>query len=502
VDRRPGSTIATIGAGVVIAVVAFLPRATALDHGMTVDEPLWVARSARFTDAILHGHFSRAFETGHPGVPTMWIGGLAQRTLPHGASLIERLARARLGLAIADVLLILAIWLMVRPLLGRRAAVFGALTLALDPFLIAHNRVLQLDGILALSMLAAFVALMNATRRTARTGAWLALSGAFAGIALLERAFFAGFLILAAIVVLQRSLVGLRGLKPWLLTAAVVFIGAWPALWVNPVHPLKLILTGSASSAADVTSSGFFLGRHVSPPGIVVYPVVAALRSTAFTLIAGLGATVWALRHRASDDQARLAGAFLCFGALFALAIGLGLKTADRYLLPALVAVDVAAAIGLVAAARRIGKALPAAAVTALALAAHAGPGLATHPLELSAYNWLAGGPFAARHAIVVGWGEGLEEAAKDLAKFPDAATATVATTRINGFAQFFPGRTIAMNDSELAKPGGVHSDYALFYISSLQIGRQDAIYSHFKNRKPVYTLKLDAITYVTVYRV
>ena len=501
-DRRPVSTIATIGAGVVIAVVAFLPRATALDRGMTVDEPLWVARSARFTDAVLHGHFSRAYETGHPGVPTMWIGGLAQRTLPHGATLIDRLARARLGLAIADVALILAIWLMARPLLGRRAAGLGALTLALDPFLVAHNRVLQLDGILALSMLASFVALMNATSRTVRPRTWLVASGAFAGIALLERALFAGFLALAAIVVLQRSVVGLRDLKPRLLAAVVLFVAAWPVLWVNPVHPLSLILTGSASAAGDVTSSGFFLGRQVSPPGFVVYPVVGALRTTAFTLPAGIAAIVWARRRRRADGDARLAGAFLCFGALFALAIGFGFKTADRYLLPSLVAVDVAAAIGLTAWMRRTKRTALAIGAAFLALAAHAAPGLATHPLELSAYNWLAGGPPAARHAIVVGWGEGLEEAAKDLAKVPGAATVTVAATRINGFAQFFPGRTIAMSDSDLAKPSGIHADYALFYVSSLQIGRQDAIFARFRDRTPVYTLKLDTITYVTVYRV
>jgi len=151
---------------------------------------------------------------------------------------------------------------------------------------------------------------------------------------------------------------------------------------------------------------------------------------------------------------------------------------------------------------RRIGRAVPAAALTALAVAAHAGPGLATHPYELSAYNWVAGGPVAARHAIVVGWGEGLEEAARDLSKLPGAAHVTVASTRLGGFQEFFAGRTIAMSQSDLATPKGAHADYALFYVSSLQIGRQDEIFARYRYRKPVYTLTLDSITYVRVYRV
>ena len=67
---------------------------------------LWLERSDRFVSAVTDARFGDAYTTGHPGVTTSWIAGIAQRTLPAGASLRERYARARLGMAIANVALL------------------------------------------------------------------------------------------------------------------------------------------------------------------------------------------------------------------------------------------------------------------------------------------------------------------------------------------------------------------------------------------------------------
>ena len=57
--------------------IALLPRAISLGTTMTADEHLWVARSLRFIEAIKAGDWAGTFQSGHPGVPTMWISGTA-----------------------------------------------------------------------------------------------------------------------------------------------------------------------------------------------------------------------------------------------------------------------------------------------------------------------------------------------------------------------------------------------------------------------------------------
>jgi hypothetical protein len=496
---RIRSRIALCILGLGIAVAAFLPRAIDLGTGFMIDEKLWLERSTHFIDAVADARFGDAFTTGHPGVTTMWIGGIALRTLPRDASLGERYRRARLGLAVADVALLLAIWLLARPLLGEAAAAAGTLLLAFDPFLLAHNRVLHLDGLQALAMTASFVALLRASREDSRR--MLLVSGALAGIAVLTKTLSA-FLVVPAIVVFARDGRGIRRrLLIWLGVAAGVFVLAWPVMWVRPWKGIALMVTGFARGANnDSDAGGFFLGRHVANPGPLFYPVVLALRSSILTLPAGVAASIWAIRRRRRDSTAAVAGAFLAFGLGFMIMMTLGIKTADRYLLPSLAALDLAVAVALVRSVRgRRALLVPA---LAAALALHAGPALALHPYELAHYNWAAGGPVGAQHALVIGRGEGLDEAARALDRLPGADGLTVASTRIAQFEEFFRGRTIHIEDSSLDHAGGEHADLVLFYISSIQVGRVPAVWARYRDRRPDYELIINGIPYVRVYRV
>ena len=504
-SSEPSSTrsrAALLLLGLVIAAVAFIPRAATLGEGFTVDEKLWVERSARFTNAVFDGDLARTAVSGHPGVTTSWVAGLAQRTLPRDAGLRDRYTRARLGVVIASVLLLVVIWLLARALVGEAAAATGAVVLALDPFLIGHNRVLQLDGIESLAMLGSVLALLGAVRRR-EDGRWLLVaSGVLAGLALLTRTLFAGILVLVVLRVLLRDGLGVwRRFALWAGVAVVVYVALWPALWVDPWSALSHIVSSNARAADDAAASGFFLGRQISPPGVVVYPVVAVLRLSAFAMPACIAAALWARKHRVSEPNAALAGTLLLFAAAFALFIGVGIKTADRYLLPSLVAIDLAAAVWLthvLSSRRRVVAAL----AVAAALAVHAAPGLALHPYEIASYNWLVGGPATAEHALVVGWGEGLDVAARDLAARIDGADAvTVATTRLTGFEEFWPGTTIRIEDSSLVRPGARRPDLVLFYISSVQVGRVSEVWARFRDQTPYYELTINGIPYVRVYK-
>ena len=484
-----------------LAVAAFVPRALVLDRGFMIDEKLWIERSARFTGAVLDGRFGDALTSGHPGVTTAWVAGLAQRTLPPDATLESRYERARLALAVVDVLLLIVVWLLARGVLGELAASLGVGLLALDPFLLAHNRVVHLDGLQTLFMTASLLALARGLR--ADDGRrWMAVAGGLAGLGTLTRT-FAAFLVIAAVVALWRDGRGIvRRLVPFMGAAVVAYFAVWPLMWVRPWKALTEVVTGAGRGLADDSDAGrFFLGAHFPAPGPIFYPVAFALRASIVGFAAGIATAVWAVRRRASDPAARNAAWLLWYALGFLVLVSLTLKTSDRYLLPSLAAVDLAVGVALARALVGRGAKVVAAAV-ATALALHAGPALALHPYVFAHYNWAVGGPFAAVHALPVGRGEGLDVAAREIGKLPGASGLTVATTRLTGFEEFFPGRTIRIEDSALSKPGAEEPDLVLFYVSSIQAGRVPDVWARYRDREPIYRLRINSITYVRVYRV
>ncbi len=325
-----------------IAFASLAVRAPTLDRALTIDESLWVERSARFVDAVGDLRFREAIETGHPGVTTMWVAGLAQRTLPRDAELRDRYERARLGMGVASTALIVLIWWLAGMLFGAGVAAVAGFLLALDPFLLAHNRVLHLDGLLALLMVASTLALMAALRSENRK--LLLLSGALGGLSFLTKQ-PAVYLLLVVGVILWREGGGIRGrFLRWLAPAAVVVVALWPVLWVRPWHAAAMMLGGGSAAITETTSSGFFLGRQVEDPGPLFYPVALAIRSSELILPAGLATIVWAIRRR-RDEPARSVLKLLAFGLGFLVLMSLAPKKGDRYGLPALVALDVGVAV-------------------------------------------------------------------------------------------------------------------------------------------------------------
>ena len=489
-----------------IAAASFAVRAPSLEQAFTIDEKLWIDRSDRFIDAVADARFGDTVESGHPGVTTMWVGGLAQRTLPREADLRARYARARVWIATVSVALIVLVWWLVGMLAGGVAAAAAGLLLAFDPFLMTHNRVLHLDGLLALFMVSSVLALLAATRDGSKR--MLLLSGALAGLAALTKQ-PAALLIPATVILLRRDGRGIvRRFGWWALAAGLVAIVLWPALWVRPWHALAIMAGGGGRAVSETSSAGFFFGGRVAQPGPFFYPVALALRTSIVTLPGFVWAIVWAVRHRKTNATARLVATLLSLAAWFGLFLVIAPKKADRYLIPAIVAADVAFAMAAARAAaawfgtRRSRAFRLAVAVGGLiiVIATHGVPAVALDPYQNAAYNWLVGGPVAARHAMVVGWGEGLDEAAEHLSRLPGAAGMTVAVSRVTQFAEFFAGTTIRIEDSSLERPGAPRPDFVLFYISSIQVGKYDDVWRRYRDRAPIYQLTINRIPYVQVY--
>ncbi|MBK6767754.1 MAG: glycosyltransferase family 39 protein [Ardenticatenales bacterium] len=567
-----------------IALAAAAVRLPKLDVFLTPDETRWACRSTNFYHALATGDLASTYQKEHPGVVTMWLGGLGQpidddadwriacrdinpsdlvSDAPRPAldEITARLFRGRLRIALFISLAIgLMVWLLGR-LFDHRVALVAGLIVALDPFYVAHSRVLHLDGVTTTLMTLSLLWLLLWLHRGRRKRDLL-LSGVMAGLAAVNKspALFmapvAGLLIAADALAVRRprtvrEALGLLGplardvvvpVALWGAAATAAYVAVWPAMWVHPIASLRAVL-GGAESYADQGHEGgnYFWGRPVVDPGPAFYPVAWALRTTPVAMV-GLVLAGWfgmKRRHvRPSGDPAGASGrsearagarhavpspaaerlpavpsrtarpvllALVAFALLFALIMTGGAKKFDRYLLPIFPALNIVAGWGIATALVAWGErgmrrkqaddrddtgastastasetsassssvdatmaaiqAEGAIAFGALVVAWSLAFTLYAHrPYFLDAYNPLVGGARAGEFALLLGWGEGLDQAAAYLNAQPSPETLQLATRYRSVIGPQFKGLAHGMDDIDPAV-----TDYFVFYRNQLQ---------------------------------
>ena len=446
---------------VTFAVASLLRGATALGDFRTTDERTWLVLSATFDEAVEQGRPADTTVGGPdlatmPGVTTMMIGTAAIRTwnlgaalgvVPHsteaalvGSLTVLDLAQIFMGFATAALVALLA-FLVARWSTPVAGAVVGLL-LATEPFLVAHGAVLHTDELVALFGMAAALSLALAlgvptsTSLAGRRRAGVGAGALFAG-ALLTKVTALVFLpgmVLVVLVALWRGRRPAAGdrvpatiphpsrrmvarlVVAFAVTAVVVTFVADPALWVAPVREARFV-----AESAEMGSAGhqqFYRGEITATPGPTFYPVSLALRTTPWFLLAAVvaGVAVW-VRPATRSRAAVLA----CIGIPILVLLGLAAKQFDRYGIALLVvaAVVVGVAAGdLAGALRRRG--LPMArlgAVAACGAALVVAWSADVAPWGLAHYNPLLGGADRAERTVLVGWGEGIEQASGFVAR-------------------------------------------------------------------------------------
>jgi 4-amino-4-deoxy-L-arabinose transferase-like glycosyltransferase len=532
---------------VLVFALAILPRTWGLADFYTIDEGYhWVGRVQEFSRAIAHRDWDETILTGHPGVTTMWLGSLGQ-TLAHSQGVeypgwigggAAFLAYLRLPLALANSAAVALGFLMLRRLLPTPVPLLAALLWALNPFLIAHSRLLHLDALLTslltLSLLALLLACRSAAgailplsraqeaERSRRGGgagrpwragfAGLLASGGLAGLALVTKAPSLLWLPLAGLLLCALAPAGSLWARLgwavgryalWLACALLAAFVAWPALWVTPEAAVWRVAREIVNNGGQPHHSGnYFLGTPVADPGPLFYPVALALRLTPWALL-GLLLLPLALRRAARPERATLL-ALGAFAACFVLALSMQPKKFDRYALPILPALDILAAAGLLAllgslahwTGRRRLPALGIALVTLLASLTL----LIYQPYYLAYFNPLLGGGPAAQRAILVGWGEGMHEVGAWLSARPDLARGAIVSWTPPNLGPFVP-REIPLYDlrpAVLARGGG---NYAVLYLRSVQRKESAPAEAAVRQTPPLYTLERYGITYATVHQ-
>lgn len=536
-----------------VLLLSLVLRLANLSAFVVHDEMRWACRSVRFRNGLTSRDWAETYRVGHPGVVTMWLGALSigrrgaqaeetceafddyrhfrsddlpATTKDELAEVGGMLFQGRRGVALFTWLCIIAIYLLTRSLWGWRIALVSLILVALDPFYLGLSRFLHTDAVLASLMTVSVLALLNAMRHRfsePRGRMLLVLSGVAGGLAVTQKS-PAGFLVLFLVLIIGAGLLrrgdgrahvyeALPMLIVWGVAAAVAYVGAWPAMWSEPVETVRKVLgTATRYAAEGHTPGNFFLGKPVHDPGWLFYPVAALFRLSPLVLLGLAGSMVQLTLGGPRQTERFGLLALLSYSGLFTIFMSLGDKMFDRYMLPAFPPLGIAAAHGLVGGSERLCRAMrrgrrrdrtsspPALLLPILVVLLVAQGALVVphHPYYLTYYDPLLGGAEQARRALLMGWGEGYDQVAEYLNGKPDAEELHVTTPTTAAFAPLFEGETWPMD-----RYFPWQSDYVVFYISDVQRRRQPALLETYllnPSRNPELVVSLHGVDYAWVY--
>jgi hypothetical protein len=220
-----------------------------------------------------------------------------------------------------------------------------------------------------------------------------------------------------------------------------------------------------------------------------------------FSLVAMVLGAIHLLRRRRLLQRGMDYLLLLAYVVFFLAQMSLGAKKMPRYVLPAIMALDVLAAAGIVAWARALSgeRHRMALILMALPLLIQAVLVLPRHPYYGTAANWIAGGPQAAARAILTGEeGEGLADVAGYLNDRSDAEELVVAAQLKHVLNQYFRGRTLDIDE----RP----ADYVVFHrnyvVRDFKLGTWEVAWERYAARTAEREVGFDGVPYAWLYPV
>jgi 4-amino-4-deoxy-L-arabinose transferase-like glycosyltransferase len=413
-----------------LAVLSLAFRCTETDAMVNVDMfYLWSKRITRFIDSIRTGDLAGTYQSHHPGVVLMWAVGLLWK---HAHALSDPLDAHKLRLATLPIALVGSLFpastflLMLRAL-GRGYRTVAWLTGALfatEPLFVAHSRTVHLDMLVTAFAWSAVLAALIARRELSMK--WGGVSGALLGLALSTKLSAAGFALGIAIVY-THSIVShsgtrrqtIRVLTAIVVTAALVVLLLWPALWVGPIETIEKLRSG-LQHEVDKTSEFMFLGAtgKLHLPRWIYGLFLVYLVTPEFWCPALLAlALPW--RHA---GLGRFALEIVVATAPLILLLIASARIGNRYLIPTLPMFGTLAAIGSLGVAawfddvvRHRWSAVVAATLVIGLVAARCLRLAALHPLPITYCSSWTG--IDCSRVFHIGWGEGMKEASRIVAE-------------------------------------------------------------------------------------
>jgi len=193
------------------------------------------------------------------------------------------------------------------------------------------------------------------------------------------------------------------------------------------------------------------------------------------------------------------------------LQMSLSAKKFDRYIIPSFLPLDLLAGMGWAALVgwlwKRYNRLLVRASIVALLILCLGWQVRLTvqhSPYYLTYYNPLLGGSTKAPGVMMIGWGEGLDQAARYLNTKPNAEDLRVMTHYPDGsVSYFFDGKARDLPDvwegPDADQMDGI--DYLILYVHQWQRQIPDpAMVDYFSTKIPEFVVKIDGLEYARVY--
>jgi len=475
--------------------------------------------------------------------------------LEKSSSYLPVLYRVRQALSGYAAALTVALAFLAARLFGPGPGLLAGLLLAGEPFLVAHGQLFSTDSLLAMLMAVSMLSVL-AYLDGRGDRFYLIVSGLAAGLAFSTKApAILLFGLIPLVIVLWavadrrsteaetattssgwlgpggpgRALVG--DLLIWGAVAGLTYVVIWPALWTDPIETLTRLERGVRGVGESPRRWGnFFLGQTYDDDDVpmllwpVFYPIVTALRLSPITfmgLLMLIGLAVggvlaahagrWredrqAVGQRAApmaapgDSRRRVEGRHLIalagYVALFTIMMTISPKKLDRYVLPVYPVLVVLAAFGLWLTIERWlpGRlrwlAVGVLGVCQVFLVA------SVAPYPLSFYNPMLGGAPTARQAMIVGWGEGLDQVAAYLDRQPNPREIVAVSLYKDQIVPLYRGNGARLEDWS-------KGNYLVSYVNMEQRGLiPEPLQELVMTTPPEHTVWINGIVYARVYRI
>lgn len=326
----------------------------------------------------------------------------------------------------------------------------------------------------------------------------------------------------------------------WGFISLAVFVVLWPSMWVDPVGTLRQMLDETFGKVNE-GHLVYFFGQPTLDPGPWFYLYVIPFRLTPVILLGSFLSLLLFIprlnrltpshsslftRHSSSFSALLLLWLFIVTLLLFG---NLSPKKQDRYLLPLFPFLNLLAAVGWLNLFNLIfyslksrltnfpishSPTLPISSssnlpisssfmtnyqllITTLLLLLHLLPVLTYYPYYLTYFNPLMGGPVRAAQTTLMGWGEGMEQAAAYLNSKPDAQNLYVASTPSQTLLPYFKGTGENFYTNDIA----LRADYVVLYLAQRQrLAPSAEIVRYFEAQKPEKIITIKGIPYAKIY--
>ena len=392
-------------------LIVGLPRLISLDAHWSNDETLWLHRSAQFMNAVRAGQFEQVLITHHPGVTTLWLGGLRQFFGNTEIWLsLKSLAITRWFIGAIVSTGLTAVFFLLCRLFRTWQAIAAWSFLAVNPFLLSQTRRVHTDALATIFILLTvllfllFCVTSSRSEHHLQKRGYLVFAGVAFGFACLSKSYslillpwlpFCLWLFRPTYMLWREFLrcVYIKGVFFFSCSLLTVFL-IWPIFW----NPLGICLTvcllgitillqrtvqtskhamicvGFATSILIVCIGyavkknwvvfvkirwaltipheidHFFFGEILADPGWLFYLFTFSIKSTSLVLPLAMGAAVFLWKHKQDENTRKHLKIAIALGAvavLFTIFLSLTSKKFARYLLPAFPMIDILAGLGL-----------------------------------------------------------------------------------------------------------------------------------------------------------